>query len=77
MTYISLEPDCGTWHENAFAFAVSKIAIETVLSKLRPSGEPVDPPADGQFHPVRHRKRRVSRLPRQRSSPGDYDGQQT
>jgi hypothetical protein len=31
----------GDWHENPYAFAVFKFAVETLLSKMRPKGEPV------------------------------------
>lgn len=29
------------WDENAYAFAVFRVAVETLLSKMRPKGEPV------------------------------------
>jgi hypothetical protein len=44
-------PYYGAWHENPYAFAVFKIAIDTLLSKLRPKGEPVKPVGDDEFRP--------------------------
>jgi hypothetical protein len=33
----------GDWHENPYAFAVFRVAVETLLSKMGPKGEPVAP----------------------------------
>jgi hypothetical protein len=45
-------PYYGAWHENPYAFAVFKIAIDTLLSKLRPKGELVKPVGDDdEFRP--------------------------
>ena len=37
------KPYYGDWHENPYAYAVFRIAVETVLSKMRPKGEAVAP----------------------------------
>src|SRR3981081_2363609 len=33
----------GDWHENPYAFAVFRVAVEPLLSKMRPKGEPISP----------------------------------
>ena len=47
----NIRPYFGDWHENPFAFAVLKVAIDTLLTKVRPKGEPKPPPDDGEFRP--------------------------
>jgi len=42
----NVRPYYGDWHEDPYAFAVFKIAVETVLSKMRPKGQPVAPESD-------------------------------
>jgi hypothetical protein len=37
------KPYYGAWHENPYAYAVFRIAVETLLSKMRPKGEAVAP----------------------------------
>ena len=39
----NVKPYFGDWNENPYAYAVFKVAIETLLSKMRPKGEPVAP----------------------------------
>jgi hypothetical protein len=47
----NITPYFGRWQENPYAFEVLKIAIDTVLAKVRPRGEPILPPDDGEFRP--------------------------
>jgi hypothetical protein len=44
------KPYFGAWHENPYAFDVFSAAVNFVLQKVRPKGEPVPPPDDGSFH---------------------------
>jgi hypothetical protein len=39
------------WDENAYAFAVFRVAVETLLSKMRPKGEPVPPSNTDEWLP--------------------------
>ena len=41
----------GAWHENPYAFAVFGVAVETLLSKMRPKGEPVAPSNTDEWLP--------------------------
>ena len=41
-------PYFGRWHERPYAFVIFKVAIDTLLSKLRPKGEPL-PQEDDVF----------------------------
>jgi hypothetical protein len=41
-----IEPSYGSWCKDPFAFAVFKVAINTLLTYFRPKGEPVPPPPD-------------------------------
>jgi hypothetical protein len=41
----------GDWHENPYAFAVFRVAVETLLSKMRPKGEPVAPSSTDEWLP--------------------------
>jgi hypothetical protein len=45
----NVRPYYGHWHEIPYAFEVFKIAIDTLLTKVRPKGEPIPPPDDGEF----------------------------
>jgi hypothetical protein len=47
----NVRPYYGRWHEDPFAFAVFKIAIDALLTKVRPKGEPIPPADDGEFRP--------------------------
>jgi hypothetical protein len=47
----NIRPYYGRWHENPYAFAVLKAAIDTVLAKVQPRGEPTPPADDGEFRP--------------------------
>src|SRR5262249_45629502 len=42
----NVRPYYGSWRESPYAFAVFKIAVDTVLSKLRPKGDPTPPTVD-------------------------------
>jgi hypothetical protein len=41
----------GDWHKNRYAFDVFKVAVDTVLTKVRPKGEPIPLADDGEFRP--------------------------
>ena len=41
----------GDWHDNPYAFAVFKFAVEALLSKMRPKGEPVAPSNTDEWLP--------------------------
>src|SRR5438067_6555363 len=47
----NVKPYYGDWHENPYAFAVFKYAVETLLSKMRPKGEPVAPSSTDEWLP--------------------------
>jgi hypothetical protein len=47
----NVKPYYGAWHESAYAFAVFKVAVETLLSKMRPKGEPVAPSNTDEWLP--------------------------
>ncbi len=47
----NVRPYYGHWHDDPFAFAVFKIAIDALLTKVRPKGEPIAPFDDGEFRP--------------------------
>jgi Arc-like DNA binding domain len=47
----NVAPYFGHWHKNRYAFDVFKIAIDTVLTKVRPKGELIPPADDGEFRP--------------------------
>jgi hypothetical protein len=47
----NVKPYYGDWHESPYAFEVFKIAIDTLLAKVRPKGLPIPPPDDGEFRP--------------------------
>lgn len=47
----NVRPYFGDWHQDRYAFDVFKIAVDTVLTKVRPKGEPISPPNDGEFRP--------------------------
>lgn len=47
----NVKPYYGAWNENPYAFAVFKVAVDTLLSKVRPKGEPIQPPDDGEWRP--------------------------
>jgi hypothetical protein len=38
-------------YKDPYAFDVFEIAIDTLLTKVRPKGEPIPPPDDGEFRP--------------------------
>ena len=42
----NIEPTYGLWHESPFAFLVFKEALNTLLTYLKPKGEPVPPKPD-------------------------------
>jgi hypothetical protein len=42
----NVRPYYGKWNESPYAFAVFKVAVDTVLSKVRPKGEAVRPAAN-------------------------------
>jgi hypothetical protein len=69
----NVRPYFGDWHKHRYAFDVFKIGIDTLLTKIRPKGEPVPPPLMANFAPAIRPKRPVRRLPRQRSSRGVCD----
>ena len=35
---------CAPWHKDPFAFAIFKVAFDTLLQRFQPGGEPVPPP---------------------------------
>jgi hypothetical protein len=41
----------GGWHENPYSFAVFRVAVDTLLSKMRPKGEPVEPESSDEWLP--------------------------
>lgn len=41
----------GEWHENPYAYAVFRVAVETLLSKMRPKGEPIAPESGDEWQP--------------------------
>src|SRR5215472_4468788 len=45
----NIRPYFGDWHANPYAFAIIKVAIDTLLTKLQPKGKPKPPPDDGEF----------------------------
>ena len=48
----NVKPYFGAWHKSPYAFAVFRIALDTVLSAMRPKGEPVVPHfEDDEFRP--------------------------
>ncbi len=47
----NVRPYFGDWHKNRYAFDVFKVAVDAVLTKVRPKGEPKAPPDDGEFRP--------------------------
>lgn len=47
----NVRPYFGDWHKNRYAFDVFRIAVDAVLTKVRPKGEPKPPPDDGEFRP--------------------------
>jgi hypothetical protein len=47
----NVKPYFGDWHKNPYAFGVFKAGIDTLLTKVRPTGEPIPPPDDGAFRP--------------------------
>jgi Arc-like DNA binding domain len=47
----NVKPYYGAWHENPYAFAVFRIAVENLLSKMRPKGEPVAPSNTDEWLP--------------------------
>jgi hypothetical protein len=42
----NIEPPYGSWHENPYAFLVFREAVNTLLTYLKPKGEPVAPKRD-------------------------------
>jgi hypothetical protein len=47
----NVKPYFGDWHQDRYAFDVFKIAVDTLLAKVGPKGEPIPPPDDGAFRP--------------------------
>ncbi len=47
----NVKPYYGAWHDDPYAFAVFKVAVDTLLSKLRPTGEVVKPADVDEFRP--------------------------
>jgi hypothetical protein len=48
----NVRPYYGRWHESRYAFEVFTIAVDTVLTKLRPKSEAVRPPVnENEFLP--------------------------
>jgi hypothetical protein len=47
----NVQPYFGAWHDNPYGYAVFKIAVDTLLSKMRPKGKPTPPADDGEFRP--------------------------
>jgi hypothetical protein len=41
----------GAWHQDPYAFKEFKIAVDIVLTKVRPKGEPIPPVDNGEFRP--------------------------
>jgi hypothetical protein len=70
----NVAPYFGRWHENPYAFDVFKVAVDTVLTKMRPRGAPTPPADDGSFRPGTPPKQPAGRSPRAKSLQGGYDG---
>jgi len=47
----NVKPYYGAWHENPYAYAVFRVAVETLLSKMRPKGDPVAPSNTDEWLP--------------------------
>lgn len=47
----NVKPYYGDWHENPYAYAVFRVAVQTLLSKMRPKGEPVAPSDTDEWLP--------------------------
>jgi hypothetical protein len=47
----NVKPYYGAWHENSYAYAVFKVAVESLLAKMRPKGEPVAPSSTDEWLP--------------------------
>src|SRR5205814_6660108 len=47
----NVKPYYGAWHENSYAYAVLKVAVESLLARMRPKGEPVAPLSTDEWLP--------------------------